>query len=114
MIRRNKDMQVQVRENIRGGSGTLENTHLFSTEEMLNKCNLCTVFTFDPGDSIGPHPHDPDAEIYYILSGELCVTDEGVEHTLYPGDAMFTSKGEVHSVANKSDKQATMMAIILP
>lgn len=114
MIRRKEEMTVQLRENIRGGKGTLECLNLFAKEEMCGKCNLFTIFTVKPGDSIGLHPHVEDAEAYYVLEGEITVEDNGETHTLRPGDAMWTGNGGEHSVSNLTDAPAKFLAIILP
>ena len=113
MIRKKEDMRLQKRENLRGGVGAIDTHHILESEEFCAKGTLCSVMTFEPGCSIGEHPHGPDAEIYYILEGELIVTDQGVEHTLHVGDVMYTTNGEIHSVRNGSDKRARMMAIVL-
>lgn len=114
MIVRKESQRMQVRDHIRGGSGTLENRHILEPDAMLGKCTLFTEFFFDPGDSIGLHPHGPDAEIYYVLEGELTVTEDGNESILHPGDAAFAANGIIHSVENRGDRPARMLAVILP
>lgn len=114
MIVRKTEQRVQVRDNLRGGNGRLENRHILEPDSMLGKCTLFTEFFFDPGDSIGPHPHGPDAEIYYILEGELAVTTDGATSLLQPGDAAFVGNGSIHSVENRSSAPARMLAVILP
>lgn len=114
MIRRKDEMRLQVRDNIRGGSGRIENLHIFEPEELEGKCTLCSVFELDPGDSIGGHAHEADGEIYYVLRGELVVTEDGTEHVLYAGDASYTCGGSSHAIENRSGEKASFMAIILP
>lgn len=105
---------MQVRDHVRGGNGRLENRHILDPEVMMQKCSLFTEFFFDPGDGIGPHPHGPDAEIYYVLEGELTLTEDGVTSVLNPGDAAILGNGSTHSVENRSDHNARMLAVILP
>lgn len=114
MVIRKEKQRVQVRDNVRGGNGRLENRHILEPDAMLGKCTLFTEFFFDPGDGIGPHPHGPDAEVYYVLEGELTVTEDGTETTLRPGDAAFAANGAVHSVENRGEKRARMLAVVLP
>ncbi|MCX7614703.1 MAG: cupin domain-containing protein [Clostridiales bacterium] len=113
MFKMKNEMNRLVRENVRNGNGTVGFTNVFEKEELFEKCNLCAVLDFEPGTSIGEHPHNPDAELYYILEGELTVTENGVKKTLKPGDAVFTGGGSVHSVANVSNSVAKMLAIVI-
>ncbi len=89
MIRHNENMRVEMRERARGGEGILRILHMVEKDELFGKLNLCAVVDFEPGQSIGLHPHGPDAEIYFVVKGSLVVTDQGVEHTLNEGDAMY-------------------------
>jgi quercetin dioxygenase-like cupin family protein len=114
MIVRKAEQRVQVRDHVRGGPGTLENRHILEPDAMLGKCTLFTEFFFDPGDGIGPHPHGPDAEIYYVLEGALTVTENGAESLLHEGDSALCPPGCTHSVENRSDRPARMLAVILP
>ena len=114
MIVKKEDQRIQIRDHVRGGAGTLENRHILAPDGMLGKCTLFTEFFFDPGDGIGPHPHGPDAEIYYVLEGSLTVTEDGAESLLEPGDAALCVPGCTHSVENRTDLPARMLAVILP
>ena len=100
MIRKMADMRLQERPNVCGGDGVLHARHLVEASESAGKASLCCVMTIDPGCSIGPHPHGPDAEMYYILEGELEGKENDQVVTLCAGDVMFTSFGDVHSVRN--------------
>lgn len=114
MIRRKDERRLEERPNIRGGDGVIHSSHLLEKEELLGKATLCTVFTLDPGCSIGYHAHDPEAEFFYILEGELEANDNGTMTRLHPGDVMYTGGGATHSVRNDTDRPARMIAIILP
>lgn len=113
MIRKKEDMRLQLRENICNGDGSIECLHLLEKEEMCGKARLCALMTLKPGDSIGLHPHGPDAEIYYILSGEMIGTDNGKEVVLHAGDAMFTANNETHSVKNVASEPAVLLAVVM-
>lgn len=113
MITRQSEMRVEMRDRVRGGEGTLRFQHLLEPAACLGKVKLCGVLTIEPGQSIGIHPHGPDAEIYYLLQGRLAATDDGVETWLEAGDAMFTGNGATHSVRNESGQAALLMAVVL-
>lgn len=114
MIIQMGEQAVQSVKELRGGKGTLSRKDVFTEEQMLGKALWFITLTIPPGASIGQHPHDEDAEIYYILSGSLRVTDDGITKDLSAGDAVFTSEGKIHGVENISDDQAVLLAVRLP
>ena len=113
MVIKKEAQRVQVRDNVRGGAGRLENRHILEKEQMFGKASLLTEFFFDPGDSIGPHVHDGDAEVYYMLEGQLTLIEDGKETVLMPGDASYAHSGVSHSIENRTDAPARMLALIL-
>ncbi|MCL2564580.1 MAG: cupin domain-containing protein [Defluviitaleaceae bacterium] len=113
MIKLKSEMQRTIVNNLRGGEGSLTREDIFTPEEALEKTNMIAVLTIPDGSSIGEHIHGPEAEMYYILSGTLRVTDNGITKDLVPGDAVFTGGGTAHSVVNMSGKEASMLAIII-
>ena len=99
---------------IAGGEGEILLKHKFEREQMFGKSRLAAELVIAPGQSIGMHVHDPDAEIYYMLSGELVsVNADGSEEPFLAGDAMLTGGGGMHGVRNDSDKDAVMLAIVM-
>lgn len=112
MFKAKDHMTSEVRENVRGGDQAVRFTHVFTAQETFNKASLCALVEFPPGASIGPHPHGPDAEMYFVLEGELTVTENGISKVLTPGDAAFTGGGDTHAVANHGEHHAKMLAII--
>lgn len=84
MVIRKEAQRVQVRDNVRGGNGTLENRHIIEPDRMFGSATLFSEFFFDPGDGIGPHVHDADAEVYYMLEGVLTLIEDGKETELGP------------------------------
>lgn len=113
MIKRQRDMRVEMRDRIRGGTGTIRAVSLLEQGECFGKVNLCALLTIEAGQSIGLHAHGPDAEIYYLLSGRLAATDNGADAWLEAGDAMITGDGGTHSVRNDGDQPAVLMAVVL-
>ena len=98
---------------VQRGEGLIHIKELTNPEQLRGHGKLFNHLVIDPGCSIGPHPHGPDAELYYILEGELEGKENDQVVTLCPGDVMFTSFGDVHSVRNVTDKPAKMLAMVL-
>ena len=113
MIRTRDAMPVEVRHAMRGGTGTVTVRHLFTKEETTAKTRLCARLTLPPGASIGPHQHDGEDEIYYILAGSG-VLDDGLARTpVTAGDAVLTGRGESHSIANAGACDLEILAVIM-
>jgi quercetin dioxygenase-like cupin family protein len=104
---------TEIRQAMRGGPGQIEVAQLFSTEESNGKLRLCARLTVQPGCGIGEHAHAPDAELVYILSGELTVNDNGTTRVLHAGDATFTGDGAVHSLVNRSNAPVQILAVVM-
>ena len=113
MIRTSDDFRLEKRR-IGGGSGELELRHRLEGSETFGKCRLCAEITLLPGQSIGEHKHEIEAEIYYMLEGELIsIGQDGSEAVFRKGDIMMTGGGASHSVRNDSDTPAVMLAIVM-
>ena len=111
IIRRKEQYTDSIISNLRGGKGDLLRKDIFSEDEMHNKVDWCVTLTIPDGHSIGEHPHGPDAEIYYILSGSVRVTDAGITEDLTAGDCVFTGGGAIHSLENVSGQESMVLAI---
>lgn len=114
MFKSNDAMTVQRREHLRGGAGAPEFRHLFSADELGGRAELLAVVTLAPGESIGAHPHETNAEAYYILSGEATVAEDGKARTLKPGDAELCADGHVHAIENRTQQPVQFLAMIVP
>ena len=113
MIKRSDDMIREIKEQMRGGMGQVTVKHLFMPEEIHGKARLIAHLTLEPGCSIGFHEHVNEEEVFYALSGEVVLNDEGIDQVLYAGDAAMTLGGQSHSLRNESAAKAEVMAIIL-
>ena len=100
-------------DKLRGGEGHVIRQVIFSEEETLGKTMLCAIQTVPPGSSIGVHTHDPDVEIFHVLSGTIRVIDNGVEKDLVAGDSNFSGKDGSHGVVNVSNEDAVMLCIVI-
>ena len=91
-----------------GGTGTAEFTLLFDRGVLPS--NVVKV-TLAPGASCGSHDHTEDTELFYVLEGELCLLDDGIEHPLKAGDCEYCPVGHSHGAVNRSDKPASYLAV---
>ncbi|MDD3839968.1 MAG: cupin domain-containing protein [Clostridia bacterium] len=112
MVIDQKDMELQLRENMRGGNGTVKIKHMFK-DELPQKCRFFAEIVLDPGCSIGFHQHEQETEIYYFLSGKGVVDDDGVKKEVFAGCAMSTGEGKGHSVENTGDSPLKFIAVII-
>lgn len=114
MIRRKDECNIEYREHMRDGDGTVVLTSLISgPEELNNKGRLFSRITLNPGCSIGFHIHDKDAELFYILKGTAEYNDNGEIKTVTAGDVTVCSTGEGHGIANKTDEVVELVAVIV-
>lgn len=111
MMRRD-NMELQKRENMRGGDGVIEILHLDKKENMTN-CRLFSHITVPVGGSIGSHQHDNETEYFYLLEGEALANDNGEEVTLKKGDLLKTGNGASHSIRNTGNIPLSMIAVII-
>ncbi|HOV25009.1 MAG TPA: cupin domain-containing protein [Pseudobacteroides sp.] len=113
MIRRGSEMVKEIKEQMRGGKGSVEITHFFSQDEIKGKARLIAKISLNPGCSIGVHEHVNEEEIYYILKGKALVDDNGKKYELNAGDASLTLGGESHLIENIGDEVLEFVAVIL-
>lgn len=113
MVKRITDMEKEVRERMRGGTGSIEILHIFRPAELKGKVRLLARMRLPPGSSIGYHMHEGEEEIFYILSGVGLVTEQGVSSPVGPGDAVLTGGGGGHSLQNKGVEPLELIATIL-
>lgn len=114
MIKTKEEMRLGSVTGLRGGIGELYQQHVLEKAETGGRTDLFCIFTIEPGRTIGLHTHDTNAEVYYVLEGEIEVNQNGELHTVREGGVVFTSDGESHSVANHTDRAARMLAVIFP
>ncbi len=113
MIRRADEMFKEIKEQMRGGSGAVEITHLFKEDELTGKARLVAKITINPGCSIGLHEHTNEEEIFYIIKGKGKINDNGTIKEVSVGDSILTGGGAAHSVENNGDEPLEMLAVIL-
>jgi mannose-6-phosphate isomerase-like protein (cupin superfamily) len=113
MIKRSSSMFKELKEQMRGGAGTIEITHLLDKDEIKGKARLVARIKINPGCSIGLHEHINEEEIFYIISGKGIIDDNGIKREVAAGDAALAKGGEAHSVENTGSSPLEMIAVIL-
>jgi len=112
MIRHKQDMQLEVRKEMRGGTGEVSLLEIVSKDEMRH-CRLFSEITIPPGGSIGPHVHEGETEYYFIISGTGMVGEADGDKAVSPGDVVITGSGAGHSIANTGDEPLVFLAVII-
>ena len=112
MIKRAGGFRLENAERLKDGRGTIEILHFFEPEDFGGMGRLYGISIIKPGDSIGRHQHKGEQEAYYILEGEACYDDNGVETILKPGDLSICRDGESHAIENKGTEDLKYIALI--
>ncbi|MCX8131625.1 MAG: cupin domain-containing protein [Clostridia bacterium] len=113
MIRKADEMVKEIKEQMRGGKGSVEITHIFKQDELTGKARLCAKITINPGCSIGLHEHVNEEEIFYVIKGKGIIDDNGIQKEVFEGDSILTGGGAAHSVENNGTEPLEMLAVIL-
>lgn len=66
----------------------------------------------EPGASIGPHTHEGNSEVVYILSGSGKALYDGGEERLNPGDCHYCPEGHSHSIINDGTEDLVFFAVV--
>lgn len=113
MIKKSSEMLKEIKEQMRGGKGTVEITHIMNQNDLRGKARLCAKITIEPGCSIGYHQHDQEEEIFYIIKGKGVVNDNGLIFEMNVGDSVITGDGASHSIENTGNETLELLAVIL-
>jgi mannose-6-phosphate isomerase-like protein (cupin superfamily) len=113
MIKKKNQQEIEIRENMRGGTGKVFIRHCFKPEEIKARTRLCAELRLPPGASIGIHDHVEEDEIYLVQKGTGIMTDGGKEFEVSVGDAILTGQGASHSVRNTGAEDLVITAVII-
>lgn len=113
MIKRKEEMVSDIKVNMRGGDGQAVVTPILNKGEYKGNSRLIGTIMLEPGCSIGPHVHENEEEIFYIIEGQATYDDNGETVVLNEGDSCVCLGSQKHSIANRSDKTLTVFAVIL-
>lgn len=109
MIIKAEEMVVEQRTGEREGSFTW----LLKEAQMHGKSRLFARILLKPGARTPVHKHEGDFEIYYLLSGQGQVNDNGTIKDVKAGDLIFTDNGESHGLENVGETDLEFIALIL-
>ena len=115
MVKKADNLRTVGNANMRGGNGTVHITHFYEKDgnDFYGKGRLFGKIVLQPGESIGYHVHENEAEGFYCVRGTLRYNDNGTEVILHAGDVTRTGHGEGHAVENIGDTEAELVALIL-
>jgi mannose-6-phosphate isomerase-like protein (cupin superfamily) len=112
MIVRRESMQTEVKEQMRGGKGSVHYAYFVPNGAEKN-ARMLAELTLEPGSSIGCHQHDNETEYFIFIAGTGLVVDNGEEFPIKAGDVMITGNGGSHSVENNGSVPLVFNAIIV-
>lgn len=113
MIKKPEEYKIDLREQMRGGNGTVKIENFVSAAELNDKGRLFGKIILEPGCSIGYHVHEKDAELFYILKGTAKYTDGDRVVTVTAGDTTICPTGTGHGIANEGDETVELVALIV-
>lgn len=113
MIKKPEEYKLDVREQMRGGNGTVKIENFVSADELNDKGRLFGKIILEPGCSIGYHVHEKDAELFYILKGTAKYTDGERDVIVTAGDTTICPTGTGHGIANEGDEAVELVALIV-
>ena len=113
MIKRYNERETSIKENLKGGEGSVGFRQIGSGDDFYNKIKMYSTLTLKPGDSIGYHTHVGEQEIMLINKGEGTYCDDGVESLIFQGDVAICFDGHSHSIQNKANENLEITAIII-
>lgn len=113
MIKKFRDFNTEVRENMRGGEGNVVISNFVTEEELYKKGRLFGKIVLKPGCGIGYHAHENDCELFYIIKGTAVYDDNGTQTIVRAGDVTYTPAGTGHAIKNESDEDVEFIALIV-
>ncbi len=111
IIRESERLHEKV-EHFRGGDGVVDKIS-YALEKMPPHGKMFAEIRLQPGCSIGPHVHEGEYEFFFFREGEIVLNDNGTDRVMHPGDFAVCYPGEMHGIANRSDKPAAVFASII-
>ncbi len=114
MIRKVGSYDVERRENMKGGPGTVTMEHYYHRDEFGgDHVRVCAKIIIPPGAGIGLHPHDGEDEVYVITRGTGIVEDDGKLQEVGPGDSVLTGNGTSHAITCKGSQNLELFAVVV-
>jgi len=112
MIRKASEVEVEVRDKMRGGAGQVTIQHFFKPDDFKARVRLCARLVLPPGAGIGRHTHETEDEVYIVTRGSG-ILDEGERQVrVTAGDSVLTGRGESHAIRNDGTETLEIIAVI--
>ncbi len=96
-----------------GGEGRVLQDLIVGEDVLKEKCRLFGDMILEPGSSIAPHKHEGESEVYYIISGQGFINDNGVEVAVRAGDAYTCKSGDSHGLRNTGSDDLRFIALVI-
>jgi quercetin dioxygenase-like cupin family protein len=94
--------------------GGLSIDFLRSKHDTAGSLDLMRMTVPPAGQMPVAHYHRDWDETVYGLEGTLTFRVDGAEHAVGPGDTLLIKRGVVHGFENRSDADATCLAVLTP
>ena len=108
-----KDQQTVKTETNASGDVKLYLKDLAGFEGKNPKMRMFAHASLKPGEEVGFHIHNNEAESYYILSGEGDYNDNGEVVKVTPGTVTFTPSCSGHGLVNTGKEMLEFIALII-
>ncbi len=113
MIIKKAERPAKTIENMRGGTGVITLNHLTTDDLRPKNTRVLSEIIVKPGDSIGAHPHEGESEVYFCMSGQGEVLDNGEYKPFMPGDAQVTVGADPHGIRNTGTEDVHILAVVV-
>jgi len=113
MIIKSDERNTRIAEDMRGGKGAITFYDLTNEASRVKHIRLLSEIVVKPGDSVGEHSHEDEAEVFFCLSGEGLVFDDGAYVPFLPGDVHFTTGNNPHGIKNEGTEDLRFLALIV-
>ena len=113
MIRKFNERENSIKENLKGGNGSIDFKQIANGDDFYNKIKMFSTLTIKPGDSIGYHTHINEQEIMLINKGEGLYKDDGVESIVCEGDVTVCYENHYHGITNVSSNNLEIIAMVI-
>ena len=102
----------EVAEGVRGGSGTVT-AHKLLDLFPGSAIKSVGIVRLEPGASIGDHSHAGDEDLYFCLSGQGIVVDNGVEYPFTPGTLQIARSGDSQALKNTGETELVFLGALI-
>ena len=113
MIIRANEAKTNKIEKPRGGAGIMNALEYLGNTAIKSKLSGFNIMVLGVNSEIGYHQHVDNEEVYFILSGQAIVKDDGNEYEVGEGDLIFTGDGSFHGLKNIGDVPVKFAAFIV-